>query len=61
MINSYITITVITELKRVEQGGSKKVIPTVEAHHNRPQGIALRVRIPLHEFPKVSCKMYHSV
>ncbi|KAK3089544.1 hypothetical protein FSP39_004466, partial [Pinctada imbricata] len=41
-----------SELKRVEQGGAKKVVPTVEAHHNKPQGIALKVRIPLQEYPK---------
>ena len=28
-------------------------MPLVEAHHNRPQAVALKVKIPIHDFPKV--------
>ena len=45
---------IYVELKKVEGGGAKKVIPTVEAHHNRPQGVAVKVKIPQNEYPKVS-------
>jgi len=38
----------------LEQGGPKKVVPLVEAHHERPQAVALKVKIPLKEFPKVN-------
>ncbi|XP_033738651.1 KH domain-containing, RNA-binding, signal transduction-associated protein 2-like isoform X1 [Pecten maximus] len=40
------------EVKRVEQGNAKKQVPTVEAHHSRPQGVALKVKIPVRDFPK---------
>ncbi|CAC5399135.1 KHDRBS3 [Mytilus coruscus] len=40
------------EVKRIEQGGPKKQVPLVEAHHNRPQAVALKVKIPVSDFPK---------
>ncbi|XP_069126958.1 KH domain-containing, RNA-binding, signal transduction-associated protein 2-like isoform X2 [Argopecten irradians] len=40
------------EIKRVEQGNAKKQVPTVEAHHSKPQGVALKVKIPVKDFPK---------
>lgn len=46
------TRLVTDELKRVEQGSAKKQVPLVEAHHDRPQGIAVKVKVPLQEFPK---------
>ncbi|XP_061175346.1 KH domain-containing, RNA-binding, signal transduction-associated protein 2-like [Saccostrea echinata] len=46
------TARILTEEIKKAEGGSKKVIPTVEAHHNRPQGVAVKVKIPQNEYPK---------
>lgn len=50
LLNTHRILT--EEIKRAEGGGGKKVIPTVEAHHNRPQGVAVKVKIPQNEYPK---------
>ncbi|KAK3585245.1 hypothetical protein CHS0354_006291 [Potamilus streckersoni] len=40
------------ELKRVESGDKYKYVSKVELHHDKPSGHAIKVRIPVKEFPK---------
>lgn len=40
------------ECKRVESGDKYKNVTTLELHHDRPSSNAIKIRIPVREFPK---------
>lgn len=42
------------ETKRVESGDKYKNVPMVELHHDKPHSNAVKIRIPVKEFPKVN-------
>lgn len=44
----------ISELKRVQSGDKYKCVSTVEMHHDRPASNALKIKIPVKEYPKVN-------
>ena len=41
-------------MKRVESGDKYRSVSTVELHHDQPSSNAVKVRIPVKEYPAVS-------
>lgn len=46
----------VLEIERLEKGEDRKdrVVPMIDVHPQQPQPVALKVRIPVIEYPKVS-------
>jgi hypothetical protein len=55
-----ISIFFILETKRVESGDKYKNVPMVELHHDKPHSNAVKIRIPVKEFPKVKAIKFKS-
>lgn len=45
----------VLEIERLEKGEDRKdrVVPMIDVHPQQPQPVALKVRIPVIEYPKV--------
>ena len=41
-------------MKRVESGDKYRSVSTVDLHHDQPSSNAVKVRIPVKEYPAVS-------